>query len=139
MNPTPPSLEELLDGLPKIELFAIFMQPTDAFRGPFASPEGRRLLTEHLLYLFELQRIGTLYASGPLDLDIDGIKGMCIVHAESVEDAHRIAHAEPYHKAGWRENTVRSWQLNEGLLVEPVKSLTGLPHPPVASEDRMPR
>ena len=81
------------------------------------------MLTEHLGYLFEIQRSGQLFAAGPLDLDAEHISGMCILHAPSREDAERIAYAEPYHQAGWRTNTVHSWQLNEGLLIEAANRL----------------
>lgn len=117
------NLEELLAGLANIELFVVFMRPTEAFQGPFASEEGRRLLTEHLQYLFEIQRSGALFAAGPLDLDVERIAGMCILHVTSRDDAERIASQEPYHQAGWRTNTVQSWQLNEGLLIEAANSL----------------
>jgi len=114
------SLEEVLARLANIELFAVFMRPTEAFQGPLASAEGRRMLTKHLEYLFEVQRGGQLLAAGPLDLDVEHISGMCILHAPSREDAERIACEEPYHRAGWRTNTVQSWQLNEGLLIDAV-------------------
>src|SRR5262249_50093731 len=108
------NLEEILASLANIELFAVFMRPTEAFQGPLASAEGRRMLTAHLQYVFEIQRSGEMLAAGPLDLDVEHISGMCILHARSREDAERIAHEEPYHRAGWRTNTVQSWQLNEG-------------------------
>jgi uncharacterized protein YciI len=117
------NLEEVLARLANIELFAVFMTPTEAFQGPLASPEGRRMLTAHLEYVFEIQRSGEMLAAGPLDLDVEHISGMCILHARSREDAERIAYAEPYHQAGWRINTVQSWQLNEGLLVEAANAL----------------
>ena len=123
MPGTDTNLEEILAGLANIELFAVFMRPTEAFQGPFASEEGRRLLTEHLQYLFEIQRRGQLLGSGPLDLDVERNSGMCILRAPSREDAERIAYAEPYHQAGWRTNTVQSWQLNEGLLIEAANRL----------------
>jgi uncharacterized protein len=70
-----------------------------------------------------MQRSGRLLASGPLDLDVERISGMCILHAESREDAERIAYAEPYHQAGWRINTVQTWQFNEGLLIDATNAL----------------
>jgi uncharacterized protein YciI len=117
------NLGEVLARLANIELFAVFMRPTEAFQGPLASAEGRRMLTAHLEYVFEIQRSGEMLAAGPLDLDVENISGMCILHTASREDAERIAYAEPYHQAGWRINTVQSWQLNEGLLVEAATAL----------------
>lgn len=124
MTPTDPSLEELVSGLANLRFFVVFMQPTDAFRAPSTSAEAARILTEHLLYLSELQRIRRLYASGPIGGEGEG---MCILRTDTLEDAEQLAYAEPYHRAGWRTNTVRSWQLNEGLLVEAAKALTERP------------
>ena len=117
-----PELEELLARLPNIELFSIFMKPTDQFQSPL-SEAGRPLLVAHLTYLFELQDQQLLLGSGPLDLDVDRIEGMCIVRADSREHAESLAAEEPYAKAGWRVNTVRSWQLNEGLFVATAQQL----------------
>jgi uncharacterized protein YciI len=64
-----------------------------------------------------------LLAAGPLDLNVERVEGMCIVRAESREDAEEIARREPHAAAGWRTNTVRAWRLNEGLLVEPARTL----------------
>jgi uncharacterized protein len=115
-------LQELLDKLANLEIFAIFMTPTEKFQSPF-TPEGDKLLADHLKFLLTLQDEKTLLASGPLDLDVERIEGMCVVRAASREDAEAIAKREPYAVAGWRTNTVRAWQMNEGLLVEPVKIL----------------
>jgi len=121
MTSEQPRLEQLLDATANIELFVLFMTATAAFEVPLASQEARRILTDHLVYLRELERSGQLYASGPLDTDGDG---MCIVRTPSREHAERIGDAEPFHQAGWRINTVRSWHLNEGLLVASAKELT---------------
>ena len=116
-------LQELLGGLANLEVFAIFMTPTEKFQSPY-TPEGDRLLTAHLRFLLALQDEDILLASGPLDLDVERIEGMCIVRAGSREDAEAIAKREPYAAAGWRTNTVRAWQMNEGVLVEPAQILS---------------
>jgi hypothetical protein len=106
------SLEEVLAGAANIEVFAVFMAPTEAFQGPFASEE-----------LFEIQPSGELFASGPLDLDVEHIAGMCILHAPSRQDASASPTRSLGHQAGRRTHTVRSWQLNEGLLTEAANTL----------------
>jgi uncharacterized protein len=116
MTDVAPELQEQLSRMANVELFAIFMTPTDRFQSPLTH-EGGRLLAAHLRYLFELQDQRRLLASGPLDLNIERIEGMCIVAAASREEAETIAAQEPFAKAGWRTNTVRAWQLNEGVLV----------------------
>jgi uncharacterized protein YciI len=110
------NLEQLRARTANIALFAIFMRPTDDFQGP-ETPHGAALLAEHLQYLFDLQDQNLLLAAGPLDPESRSNEGMCIVGADSREQAEAIAAAEPFGKAGWRINTVRSWHLNEGVLV----------------------
>jgi uncharacterized protein YciI len=116
MTHLPPDLQQLLARAAKIELFAIFMTPTDKFQSA-TTPEGAVLLIAHLKYLFDLQTQNRLLAAGPLDFNINSVEGMCIIAAGSHEEAETIAAHEPYRKAGWRTNTVRTWQLNEGVLV----------------------
>ena len=116
MTDLPPDLQQLLARAAKIELFAIFMTPTDKFQSA-TTPDGAALLIAHLQYLFDLQARNRLLAAGPLDFNINRVEGMCIVRADSREEAETLAADEPYRKAGWRTNTVRAWQLNEGVLV----------------------
>lgn len=111
-----PDLQSLLVQLANIPLFAVFMRPTNQFQSPM-TPDGQAMLARHLAFLFDLQASGLLLAAGPLDLNVDSIEGMCILSASSREHAESIAADEPYGKAGWRTNTVQTWQLNEGLLV----------------------
>jgi uncharacterized protein YciI len=116
MMELPPDLQQLLARAAKIELFAIFMTPTDKFQSA-TTADGAALLIAHLKYLFDLQAQNRLLAAGPLDFNINSVEGMCIVRAGSGEEAETIAAHEPYREAGWRTNTVRAWRLNEGVLV----------------------
>jgi uncharacterized protein YciI len=122
MTDLPPDLQQLLARAAKIELFAIFMTPTDKFQSA-TTPDGAVLLTAHMKYLFDLQAQNRLLAAGPLEFNIDSVEGMCIIRAGSRE-AETIAADEPYREAGWRTNTVRAWQLNEGVLVGAARDIT---------------
>ncbi len=98
----------------KIPLFAIVMRGTDEFHGP-QTAQGAALLAEHLRYVFDLEDQDLLLAAGPLDRDAGGpMDGIAIIRADSRDQAEAIAANEPLHKAGWRINTVRSWELNRG-------------------------
>lgn len=122
MTDIPAELQDLLSRLASIELYAIFMQPTNAFQTPDTA-DGAAALTEHLKYLFELQEQGCLLAAGPLDLAQSGgrFEGICIIRASSRREAEAIAAEEPFCRRGWRTNTVRSWHLNEGVLIPSVR------------------
>jgi uncharacterized protein YciI len=116
MTNLPPELQELEARMAKIPFFAIVMRATEEFRSPHTA-EGAALLAEHLRYVFDLEDQNRLLAAGPLDRDIPGpVDGIAIIRADSREQAEAIAANEPLHKAGWRINTVRSWELNMGAL-----------------------
>ncbi len=118
-------LPSLLEKIVKLQLYAIFMTPTDRWR-----QEGQRVvevLYEHLVWLKKVESQGILFASGPFDQTEDYWpgSGLAIVRAESLEAAQQLAQQEPFHREGLRENTVRSWQLNEGSLTLTVHLLNG--------------
>ena len=73
MTDLPPDLQQLLARAAKIELFAIFMTPTDKFQSA-TTPDGAVLLIAHLKYLFDLQDQNRLLAAGPLDFNITASK-----------------------------------------------------------------
>ena len=98
------------------------MTPTDKFHSA-TTPDRAAPLTGHLKYLFDLQAQNRLLAGGPLDFNINRVEGMCIVRAGSRGEVETIAADEPYRKAGWRTNTVRAWQLNEGVLVAAARAM----------------
>ncbi len=89
-------------------------------------------LPNHRAYLRELEDKNTLFGAGPLWTD-DGQyfegDGLLIYRASSVEEAHQLAQADPMHKSGAREFTIRPWLLNDGsitirvTLSEPERSL----------------
>jgi uncharacterized protein len=76
-------------------------------------------LPEHRAYLRELENTNTLFGAGPLWTD-DGQyfegDGLLIYRAHSVEEAHRIAQADPLHRSGARTFTIRPWLLNDGKI-----------------------
>lgn len=117
MTDLPPELQQLEARTANIQLFAIFMRATDSFEDPH-TVRGAALLVEHLRYVFDLHDQNRLLAAGPLDRDLASrVDGVCIIRADSRDQAEAIAADEPFSKAGWRINTVRSWELNMGALV----------------------
>jgi uncharacterized protein YciI len=122
-----PELQQLEARMAKIQLFAIVMRATDKFQSP-QTAEGAALLAEHLGYVFGLEDQDRLLAAGPLDRDAGGpVDGIAIIRADSRDQAEAIAASEPLHKAGWRINTVRSWELNMGALVSAAGAACELP------------
>lgn len=107
-------LASLRGKLLRKQYYAIFMEPPAPFDDPIASFGD--VLREHLMFLNDLEKRGILFASGPFrdEATAWGGDGMALIRAASLEEAEAIAQAEPFQKAGIRQNRVRPWQLNEG-------------------------
>jgi uncharacterized protein YciI len=63
-----------------------------------------------------LEKQGVLFASGPF-ADADGKSrghGMTILRTATIEEARRIAEADPFVRNGLRNLEVREWTLMEG-------------------------
>ena len=76
-------------------------------------------LVEHRAYLRELEDRNILFGAGPLLTD-DGQyfegDGLLIYRASSVEEANKVAQADPMHASGARTFTIRPWLLNDGKI-----------------------
>jgi uncharacterized protein YciI len=108
----------------EVQLYAVFMRPTEKQQSP-ETPEGAEMLRQHFLYWWELEEQGKLFGAGPMDPGTADQTGFSIIAASTREEAETLAHAEPFHKAGWRVNEVHSWHLNEGVAVPLGQRLTG--------------
>jgi len=99
------------------EMFAIVSTPV----APEKLPEN---LPAHLAYQAEQEQKGHLAMAGPLsDLTgemMEGV-GLIIYRAESLEAAIALADADPMHKSGTREYTIRRWLVNEGSFQLDIK------------------
>jgi uncharacterized protein len=76
-------------------------------------------LAEHRAYLRQLEENNVLFGAGPLWTD-DGQyfegDGLLIYRANSIEEAEKIALADPMHKSEARTFTIRPWLLNDGSI-----------------------
>jgi len=101
-----------------LELYAVVSTPVK-------SPEEMKAqLPGHLAYQAEQEASGNLAMAGPLsDLTgelMEGV-GLIIYRAASLEEANAIAAADPMHKSGTREYTIRRWMVNEGSFQVDIK------------------
>ena len=93
------------------QLFVVFTEPT----GDLGKVQEAR--AEHLTYQVEIEQKGIMFAAGPLADDSGerwGGDGMIIICADSMEEATRIAEADPMHSSGARTFRIRPWLMNEG-------------------------
>ncbi len=134
------SMEQIRSRLAGLQLYAIFMRPTEKYNT--RSDEGRELMRKHLQFQLDMEDKGILLAAGPLDgagqasslsafdaiaseraSPIIDASGMYMMVAPSREAAEEIASSEPFEAAGWRTHTLCTWQLNEGTAIPVVKEM----------------
>ncbi|MCR8725169.1 YciI family protein [Frigidibacter sp. ROC022] len=96
---------------------------------PAGSPEAvKDNLPSHLEYQREMETRGALVLAGPTsDLSGDEMqgRGLIVYRAASMDEAREMASADPMHKSGAREFTLRKWLVNEGSLSLSVGLSTG--------------
>jgi uncharacterized protein len=107
--------DQLRARVARARLYLIEMKPAPGWDEATSSPD-RRVLRDHLAYLYKLEAEGRLFGCGPVDFEPGApVEGLGIVAAASREEAERIAAEEPLHKAGARINSVRGHTMNEGV------------------------
>jgi len=120
MAELPAELQQLMSHMANVRLFIMSMRARDKFQSPLTE-RGAAVFAEHLRYVFDLVDQNLVLAAGPLDRERDAatgrVDGIAIIRADSPDQAEVLAADEPFHKAGWRINTIRSWELNMGTLV----------------------
>ena len=93
------------------QLLIVFTEPT----GGLDKVQNSR--AEHLKYQVEIEQRGIMFAAGPL-ADGSGESwsgdGMVFISADSLEEATKIAEADPMHSSGARKFNIRPWLMNEG-------------------------
>ena len=67
------------------------------------------LIRDHVTHLKELDKAGKYVMGGPFK---DHSGGMLIVKAGSLEEARRIAEADPFIREGYETCEVRTWELS---------------------------
>ncbi|MFG3133266.1 YciI family protein [Streptomyces tendae] len=105
-------------------LYVVSSKPTNGL-GPITE-----VLDEHVKFQTKLEVDGVMFAAGPLaseDLQEWLGEGLFMYRADSMEEAVRIAEADPMHSSGARTFTMREWMLNEGSYTIQVFYSAGKP------------
>ncbi|RUO34802.1 YciI family protein [Aliidiomarina soli] len=74
------------------------------------------IMHQHIQYQLGLQHSGTAVAAGGFADASDGISGLTLLRAESLEDAERIANSDPAVQAGRFSVVVKTWYVPGGRL-----------------------
>jgi uncharacterized protein len=85
-------------------------------KGAATNEQIGAVLPQHLEYMIGLEKSGVLFASGPLSTTPGAPvgDGLTIVRAQSADEAHAIASADPFFINKLRTFEVREWTLMEG-------------------------
>lgn len=100
-------------GLLGKRLYVVLSEPTNGLAPVLENADV------HVAYQKELEARGVMFAAGPLAEDDEehwGGDGIFIYRADSRQEAHEIASADPMHKNGARRFRVRPWLMNEGRI-----------------------
>jgi len=81
------------------------------------SEEAARLQQQHLQYLGNLYEEGKIVLNGPTGDDGD-IRGFSVYSTATIEEAERLASADPMVQAGRLEVEVKPWWLAKGSVVK---------------------
>ena len=80
------------------------------------APAGDVLAKSHAYYV-KLEKSGTLFATGPVHDDKGKLEyEQTVVFANSVDDAKKLAEADPAISSGARSYTLQTWEMNEGRV-----------------------
>lgn len=105
-------IRELTQGMLRKKLYVVRSTATGG-----ADRIGQ-ILPLHLEYMIDLEKRGLVFASGPLAAE-DGAPrgdGLTVLRVSSIEEARRIAEADPFFVHGLRTFEVREWTVMEGSL-----------------------
>lgn len=105
-------IRQLTKGMLRKKLFVILS------KGSATPDQIGALLPQHLEFMIGLEKLGVLFASGPL-ADGEGKMrgdGLTIVRAASAAEARKIAGQDPFVVNGLRTFDLREWTVMEGSL-----------------------
>ena len=115
------------EGLLAREFFVVLTEPARRSMPAGDKDKVREVLPTHLQYQKKIESQGILMAAGPLSDETGSAwtgKGLIILRTPTLEDARKVAEADPMHSSGARKFQVLPWLMNEGSFTLRV-SLSG--------------
>jgi uncharacterized protein YciI len=113
------TFEDISASLAHHETFVIFAETLAGWRAP-ATAEGRAVLERHYAWAAKHRAAGALLFAGPVDVASIGpgaptpvgrVTGLLVLRAATRSDAEAIAHDDPFHVAGFRNNHIHAWSI----------------------------
>jgi uncharacterized protein YciI len=105
-------IAELTRGMLRKKLYVVISRPN------CSAEQLKAVLPRHLEYMISLEKQDLVFASGPLTADDGSMRGdgLTILRAASLDEARKIAEADPFYRDGLRGFEVREWTVMEGSL-----------------------
>jgi uncharacterized protein len=103
----------------------VLRRPTDAT--PYDDATLERIQREHLAYHAELRAAGQVVTNGPLtDQPDESLRGLTFYRTGSLDEARRLAEADPAVKAGRLAVDVMTWYCPAGTMRRPGRPVSSL-------------
>lgn len=85
------------------------------------TPENQQLQLDHLAHLERMWQSGKAMVCGPFDeQDDDSLRGMCLYRTDTLDEARKLAEADPAVKAGHLRVEALTWWTGKGHLAFPL-------------------
>lgn len=99
--------------------YVVLLREGPAGAAGLPADEGQAVMSRHIQYQLRLQRNGQAVAGGGFGQQHEGVVGMTLLRAGSLEEAERLAKADPAAAAGRFLAVVYEWYVPAGRLPEP--------------------
>lgn len=113
----------------ELDTFQLVLLKRPAERAELPEDEVNRLQAAHIAHLTRMAEEGHLVAAGPFgDQEDESLRGLALYRVGSVEEARRLAEADPAVEAGRLEVEVMTWYTEKGAVAFPgAEKLRGEP------------
>jgi uncharacterized protein len=111
----------------KLEAYELVMLRRPADAPPYDDATLERIQREHIDYHAELRAAGPVVTNGPLtDQPDDSLRGLTFYRTGSLDEARRLAEADPAVKAGRLVIDVMTWYCPAGTMRQPGRPVSSL-------------
>ena len=110
-----------------LEAYELVMLRRPADAPPYDDPALERIQREHLAYHAGLRAAGQVVTNGPLtDQPDESLRGLTFYRTGSLDEARRLAEADPAVKAGRLVVDVMTWCCPAGTMRQPGRPVSSL-------------
>jgi uncharacterized protein len=104
----------------EFDTYQLVLLKRPAERAEMPEDEVNRIQAAHLAHMTRMAEEGKLVAAGPFgDQEDESLRGLALYRVGSIEEARRLAEADPAVQAGRLEVEVLTWYSEKGSLAFP--------------------